>query len=152
SFLGSYIVVDGLIIDGSFTDIRIIGVNYESGSSHNKLLNTTIQNTGCHGSGGNGTFYEILHNKFIGPPRGPNGQCYSDPRISLHAMYIEGFEDSLIDSNEVVRWTTGYSIHQYCASGSNRANRNIYSNNYIHFSGSAILLGCGQNNQAFGNV
>src|SRR5262249_41757164 len=109
-----------------------------------RLLNSTIQNTQCMGLQGAMVSGEIRNNKIIGPGTGPN--CRPGP----HAIYSLG-QDLIIDSNEIVGWTLGYSIHAYSTSG-HGANRGSYSNNYIHDGDAGIVLGAGQNQQAFGNV
>src|SRR5262249_47440546 len=115
---------------------------------HNRLLNSIIRNTGCHGIAPDGISHEFSHNKVIGPPRGPEGtlggQCYPvGSNTSLHAIYTAA-SDSVFDSNEFVTWTAGYTYHQYNSGGVCPVSfRNVFSNNYIHDSGAPMLLGCG---------
>jgi len=149
-----YIAFDGLILDAinvpdsAGCAAHSILLNGTAFPDHLTFINLTIQNTLMNAIFGPGPFAEIRHNKIIGPGR-PPAVCSGGGLPGNHAVYLSD-PNVIIDSNEFANWSLGYGIHFYSTQPT--ANNSIVSNNYFHHGDAAVLLGVGQNKQAFNNL
>jgi len=146
---GSYVVIDGLVLDGINNKNVVIGLE----GPNNTLQNSEIMNMGPIPHDGNGAACV----DFFGNSSTVRGNkvhdCQNsgdDPNgLSTHCLYIHS-SNNVIDGNDIFNCGS-HGIQQY--NGTGGSNNNVIRNNRVHESGArGILLSSGNNNVAYNNI
>lgn len=152
-----YIIFDHLIVDGALCGTgcnELVSVG--AGAHHIRLLDMEIKGNQAGQLmqiNPSGSFVEVIRPNFhdsggVAPGITPSGG---------YCIYISG-DDNLVEYGEFFN-CIGYGVHIYHAGGGN-ASRNTIRYNRIHgmvgggtfTTGSGLLLGTGDSNQAYGNI
>jgi parallel beta-helix repeat protein len=157
----SYIVLDGLILDGSNVIDHVIKITYvgtdpaANHAGHIRVINCEIRNAPASGiavgEGNAGGYNELInlnvhHNGTSSSPPGP-----------AHGIYIFGSHNLVQDCE--VHHNGGYGVHVYWKEQKSVDN-NVIRNNRIHdndtargpHGGAGIILSSGKGNAAYDNV
>lgn len=154
----AYVIFDNLICDARTNN----GALYIGGDSHHIRFQNGEMNGDNNPSGaammiaGSGPYLEILNSTIHGTG-GNRGRGCRDP-FGCYAAYYSGHH-ALFDNNEIYE-SAGYALHIF-ESGAVDVSDNIVRNNVFYDNGFtdirpilgyAILLSCGNNNQAYNNI
>jgi len=138
-----YIILDGLIIDG--TNVSQNGLRLSGSSRYIRIQNGEFRNS-LHW---NGIFVQddtTIFNEFINLKIYGNGEENTNQH---HGIYIRG-DDNIIDNCEIYN-NTGYGVHIY--GKSQEPARNIVKNSRIYNNGErGLILGSGTDNVAYNNL
>ena len=145
----SYIIINGLILDGSVIgDSYFTVVDLSLNAHHIRFQNVEVKNGYYQGVYAGGTAH---HNEFINMAVHDNGTTDFD-----HGLYIKG-PDNLVERSDVYR-NAGWGVHIYNETTANLANNNIVRNNKVHDNarlgrrGTGIILSSGTGNTAYNNL
>ena len=154
----SYIVLDGLVIDG--TGVGYDCVQIEKPAHHIKIRNCEIKNFKYMGVnvGPDSTFNEILTSKIHDGGMMSSGSGLNPGQF--HAVYFSG-KNNLVDACTIYN-ITGYGVHIYNGYAGNQSSNNLVKNSNIQNCGTykvngsssaaGIILSSGSGNQAIGNT
>src|SRR5262249_41063428 len=149
-----YIVLDGLVLDGTNVIDHVIKITYtgkdqRNHASHIRIINCEIRNAPHSGIfAGQGT--DGGYNEFINLNVHHNGRGKLD-----HGFYISGSNNLITKCN--IHDNTGYGVQIFCER-SKMVNNNAITNNRIHDNataregGAGIILSSGTDNKASYNV
>ena len=149
-----YIIFEGLILDCNQADCNAIRIK---NSDHIRCLNCELKGAKGSGSGwsvrGDSNFNELVGTN---PPVAGSSDCRIHDNGADkfgHGMYISG-DDNLVENCEI--WDNGgFGVHIYMSGGGPERNRAIsnlvHDNNTAPGTQAGILLGSGDDNQAWNN-
>jgi hypothetical protein len=131
----AYIVLDGLILDGTGTNAGVVKIT--NGANHIRLKNCEIRNSPqSHGvliTNGNDV---SSHNELINCRIHNNGNAWVEgTRGAPHNIYIST-TNNLVDGCEVYNCDNGYGAHLY----DGEPESNIIRNSTFHHNNSGVLL------------
>jgi parallel beta-helix repeat protein len=150
-FIGpqQYIIIDGLILDGTNADNEVVKIT--TGGSDSPAHHIRLQNSELRNSAGQGVLVTGIgadRNEFISLNVHHNGLSEYD-----HGFYIDSSHN--VVENCSIHNNSGYGVHIYngYTGPGRRANGNLVRNNTVFANGwRGILLGSGDGNMAYNNV
>jgi parallel beta-helix repeat protein len=147
-----YWIIDNLIIDDQ-NDSGNNGIFFGASNNHMTLKNTEIKNASCMGIQGGASFLRVINVNVH--DNGSNCPASGGHAFGVgYGIYWWGadtlFERMKVHSNH------GYGFHIF-DSGSTIVSRNVVRYSRIHSNagperGIGLLLSCGSNNEAYGNL
>ena len=145
----SYIVIDGLILDGANVGSDAVKITYGSdpttAAHHIRISNGEIKNAPVQGvlvTGPNTRFNEFINLKIHG-----NGGAVGSNNLN-HGIYIEG-PNNLVDNCDFYG-NAAHGVQVYSSNGG--ANNNIVRNTKSHGNNKGMVIASGSGNVAYNNL